>query len=59
MAAIDKGMEIPALHAEFYQHTRSRKSGPGDNLRRGLILLLVGVAITIALGAAGQHAARQ
>ena len=50
MAAIDKGMEIPALPAEFYQDVRRRRNcGPGDNLRRGLVLLLVGVAVTIAL----------
>ena len=58
MAAIDKGMEIPALPAEFYQDVRRRRNyGPGDNLRRGLILLLVGVAVVIALGLNGQRAA--
>ena len=48
MAAIDKGMEIPPLPAEFYQEAR-RRHRPGDNLRRGLVLLLVGGAIVVAL----------
>lgn len=56
MAAIDKGMELPPLPAEFYQDAR-RRCGPTDNLRRGLVLLLVGVAITVALSASGNHAA--
>lgn len=48
MAAIDKGMEVPPLPAEFFQDSR-RVRTLGDYLRRGLILLLVGIAITIAL----------
>ncbi len=50
MAAIDKGMEIPPLPVEFYQDAR-RRYRPGDNLRRGLVLLFVGAAVTIALNA--------
>lgn len=57
MAAIDKGMEIPALPAEFYQDTRRRQCGPASNLRRGLVLLLVGLAVAAALAATGQRAA--
>jgi hypothetical protein len=49
MAAIEKGMEVPALPAEFFQDNRRRARTPGDYLRRGLIWLLVGIAITIAL----------
>ena len=50
MAAIEKGMEVPALPAEFFQdHRRLRVRTPGDYLRRGLILVLVGAAITVAL----------
>ena len=48
MSAIEKGMEVPPLPAEFFQDVR-RMRVPSDYLRRGLILLLVGVAITIAL----------
>ena len=49
LAAIDKGMEVPPLPAEFFQDTRRRVRVVGDYLRRGLILLFVGIAITIAL----------
>jgi hypothetical protein len=48
LAAIEKGMEVPPLPPEFFQDNR-RVRVLGDYLRRGLILLLVGVAITIAL----------
>jgi hypothetical protein len=47
MAAIEKGMEVPPLPADFFQ--RSRKRTPGDLLRRGLILLFLGAAIIVAL----------
>ena len=50
MAAIDKGMEVPPLPPEFFQENRRRgTSTPGDYLRRGLLLLMVGLAITVAL----------
>ena len=48
LMAIEKGMEVPPLPAEFFRDNR-RVRVPGDYLRRGLILLLVGIAITIAL----------
>lgn len=48
MAAIEKGMEVPPLPPEFFRDNR-RVRVPGDYLRRGLVLLLVGIAITIAL----------
>lgn len=50
MAAIEKGIELPALPAEFY--SAFRKSGPrtpAETLRSGLVLLLVGIAIVVAL----------
>ena len=50
LAAIEKGMEVPPLPAEFFQDTRRhRVRTHADYLRRGLMLLLVGIAITIAL----------
>ena len=49
LAAIDKGMEVPPLPPEFFQDPRRRTRLPSDYLRRGLILLLLGLAITIAL----------
>jgi len=47
MAAIEKGMEVPPLPAELFRDRRRRE--PSDYLRRGLIWLLVGIAILIAL----------
>ena len=49
LAAIDKGMEVPPLPPEFFQDPRRRARLPSDYLRRGLVLLLLGLAITIAL----------
>ena len=48
MAAIDKGMEVPPLPPEFFQNGRHKRV-PGDYLHRGLVLLLLGAAITVAL----------
>jgi Domain of unknown function (DUF6249) len=48
LLAIEKGMEVPPLPPEFFRDSR-RVRAPGEYLRRGLILLLVGIAITIAL----------
>jgi hypothetical protein len=48
MAAIEKGMEVPALPVELLQGGR-RSRTPSCYLRRGVMLLLVGVAVTIAL----------
>ena len=48
MAAIEKGMEVPPLPPEFFQDMR-RKRAPSDYLRRGLILLFLGVTVTGAL----------
>ncbi len=49
LAAIDKGMDVPPLPEEFFQDTRRRVRVLGDYLRRGLVLLLVGIALTFAL----------
>jgi hypothetical protein len=48
MAAIEKGMEVPPLPAELFRDYRRRRT-PADYLRRGLIWLLIGIAIVIAL----------
>jgi len=48
MAAIEKGMEVPPLPAELFRSYRRRRE-PSDYLRRGLVWLLVGSAIVIAL----------
>jgi hypothetical protein len=54
MAAIEKGMELPPLPAEFFRDARRVRS-LSDYLRRGLILLLVGIVITIALYDSSRH----
>jgi hypothetical protein len=49
LAAIDKGMEVPPLPPEFFQENRRRVRVVSDYLRRGLVLVLVGTALTVAL----------
>jgi hypothetical protein len=49
MAAIEKGMEVPPLPAELFQDHRRRLRAPGDYLRRGLTMVLIGLAIFVAL----------
>lgn len=50
LAAIEKGMDVPPLPPEFFQDgRRSRPRTHGDFLRRGLVLLFVGVAVSAAL----------
>jgi|ERR1700676_402802 hypothetical protein len=49
MAAIEKGVDVPPLPAEFFQITRRQGfNDPAILLRRGLILLLAGVALIFA-----------
>jgi hypothetical protein len=55
MAAIEKGVEVPALPPEFFLDPRRKTRTPSDYLRRGLIWLLVGVAITAALYQDNDH----
>jgi hypothetical protein len=49
MAAIEKGIELPPLPPEFFQSQRRWQRTPADQLRRGLVFLLVGAAVTAAL----------
>jgi Domain of unknown function (DUF6249) len=49
LAAIDKGMEVPPLPVEFFQDPRRRPRTNADYLRRGLVWLLVGIALSVAL----------
>jgi hypothetical protein len=50
MAAIEKGMELPPLPMEFFRDGKnSFKRTPEGRLRSGLVLLLVGAAISFAL----------
>ena len=48
MAAIEKGMEVPPLPAGLFGDYRRRRT-PSDYLSRGLVLLLLGIALVIAL----------
>ena len=50
MAAIEKGMKLPPLPVEFFRDWKdSGKRSPEGRLRSGLVLLLVGGAISFAL----------
>jgi hypothetical protein len=55
MAAIEKGMEVPPLPPEFFQDPRRRQRTPADYLRRGLVWLLVGGALLVAMAGRGDH----
>ena len=48
MAAIEKGLEVPALPAELFANTMT-PGKPRDPLRSGLIWTLVGAAISTAV----------
>lgn len=50
MAAIEKGMELPPLPPQFFEDGRRRRMRhPSDSLRRGLVLLFIGIAVTVAM----------
>ena len=49
MAAIEKGIELPPLPPELLHDRYSGGYGSGARRYRGLIMLLVGVAVTLAL----------
>ena len=55
MAAIEKGMEVPPLPPEFFQDPRRRQRTPADYLRRGLVWLLVGGALLVAMAGRSNH----
>ena len=57
MAAIEKGMDVPALPQELFERNRNDSSSPGRYLRIGFIWLLVGLAVMIALRAEGKPGA--
>jgi hypothetical protein len=50
LLAIERGMEVPPLPMEFFRGASGNLVGsPNDRLRYGLIWLLVGLALMIAL----------
>jgi len=54
MAAIEKGIELPALPEEFFKDTGRREPLPARNRRMGLILFFLGGAIALALWGSGR-----
>jgi uncharacterized membrane protein len=55
LAAIERGMDIPALPESFYEPMRRRAPGSGSSLLKGLVWLFVGIALFLALGAVAGH----
>jgi hypothetical protein len=55
MAAIEKGIDLPSLPSEFFTDYRRRPRVPADYLRRGLVWLLVGIALVVALFESGSE----
>jgi hypothetical protein len=53
MAAIEKGLDVPALPAEFFQSPK-REATPYKDLRRGLLCTLIGITVTVALWGTGE-----
>jgi hypothetical protein len=49
MAAIEKGIELPSLPPEFFQDYRRPLVTVATYLRRGLMWLMIGVAVTAAM----------
>jgi hypothetical protein len=51
LAAIEKGIEVPPLPAEFFEDSRKgrRRNEPLSGLRSGLVWLFVGIALCVAL----------
>jgi hypothetical protein len=48
MAAIEKGIDLPALPPEFFGNV-ARESNPARTRRTGLVLLLLGLAVAGAM----------
>jgi hypothetical protein len=49
MAAIEKGIEIPPLPPEFFSDFKRRDRNPNTQFRRGVVWLLVGLALMVAM----------
>jgi hypothetical protein len=49
MAAFEKGIDLPPLPPEFFEDRKKQPRTPYTYLRRGLMWLLIGIAITTAL----------
>lgn len=55
MAAIEKGIELPPLPQEYFTNYKNPESAAARNRRRGLVLLFLGIAITIAMIGVGNR----
>lgn len=54
MAAIEKGIELPPLPADYLTGGSGKYSSPAKARRTGLILLFLGIAVTLGLWGGGQ-----
>lgn len=57
MAAIEKGIELPPLPADFFRDARRRAPATVRQRRYGLVLLFVGLTVGVALWASGERGA--
>jgi hypothetical protein len=55
MAAIEKGIDLPPLPPEFFADQKRVDRGPTVYFRRGIMWLLIGIAVTVALWGTGEH----
>ena len=55
MAAIEKGIDLPPLPPEFFQDRRKQEKTPYSYFRRGVMWLLIGIAVTTALWGTHDH----
>jgi Domain of unknown function (DUF6249) len=53
MAAIEKGIEVPPLPADFFRDTRAREPAPSRSRRWGLVLLFLGITLAGGLWGSG------
>ena len=58
LAAIERGVDIPALPESFYQPISRRPPRTGSALLPGLIWLFVGIGLFVALGEVAGHGVR-
>jgi hypothetical protein len=55
MAAIEKGIDLPPLPPEFFGDRKRVDYGPTVYFRRGIMCLLIGIAVTVALWGTGER----
>ena len=55
MAAIEKGIDLPPLPPEFFADRKRADRSPTMYFRRGIMWLLIGIAVTVALWGTGER----